>query len=229
MRIGTQEFALIAEGHTPALSGGQVDLTPEFVVDTEWLASADAIFVAPAAGTARAVTFTFASTYVAGDIVRCTLVDNSASRQIWKKTYEYTVQTGDTVTDIAVAIKTKILAEGTECPYTASNSSGVLTVTATQLDKLTLVGYAYTNSAAGTNTYAVSVAGTRKEGQPSDLIDKGIPADNINLSSYDTVVINYTPPMAQPQADAAGSKMKQIFLFLTPGEGSACATLINSL
>lgn len=227
MKVGTNKQALIAEGHTPALASDMVDLTPSFSVPAHTLKGA--VFVAPAAGTARVIRFTFAGTYVTGDIVRLTITDNSVSRQMWQKSYEYIVQNGDTVTDIADAFEAKINAEGAECPYTASNVAGQLNITSKQTEKKTLLGVEYTDSAAGTITAAIPTAGTNSEGQQSDLVAAGIPEDNMTLSSYDTVRINYYPDAAQPFRDSAGAKMVELIWFGTPGEGAALETLINSL
>lgn len=227
MKVGTNKMALIAEAHTPALASDMVDLTPSFSVPAHTLKGA--VFVAPAAGTARVIRFTFAGTYVTGDTIRLTITDNSVGRQVWSKSYEYTVQSGDTVTDIADAFEAKINAEGVECPYTAANVAGQLNITARQTEKRTLNGVEYTDSAAGTITAAIPTAGTNSEGQVADLEAAGIPAENIGLTSYDTVRINYYPDSAQPHRDSAGSKMVEILWFGTPGEGAAFETLINSL
>lgn len=228
-QVGREQLALVAPAHTPALSGGKVDLTPGFVVDATELKGA--IAYSANAGTARAITFTFAGTYVAGDTVIATVTDNSVSRQKWIKSYRYTVVAGDTVTTIAAAITAKIVADGVhvECPYTSTSAAGVSTVTSKQLDKNTLVGVVSNVSTLGTIAYAVSVAGTRKEGYPSDLIAAGVPEDDITLASYDTVRINYQPLVPQPMVDSATPAMKEILWFGTAGEGAALATLINSL
>ncbi len=230
MVIGRDIITVLAEGHVPALTGTKVDLAPGFVVEADELEGA--IFIAPSAGVARAITFTIAAgPFLAGEEFRCTIVDNSESRQIWRKSYSTIVVAGDTATTIATRLANQMAADGltAECPYTAANVAGVITVTSKQLDKKTLVGYAYTDSAAGTNVYAVSVAGTRKEGQPSDLMANGIPAENINLASYYTVRIVYVPFQAAPHVESKNHGHKELIWYGTPGNGNALAVLINSL
>jgi len=225
---GRNYFALIAEGYTPALAAdGTIDLTPGYVVPKTSLVKA--LFVAPNPGTAGNLEFTFAGTYVVGDMIRLTITSNLTNRQQWRKSYVYEVVSGDTVTDIAAAFAALISADdGENSPYaSATNLAGVLTVTQKGDDKRGLVGYEYTDSAAGT-IVLVSTLTVYSEGQPDDLLDKGIPADQIGTGPYDTVRIAANPEAAIPFIDAVGAVAKEIYWFGTPGEGAPLETLINS-
>jgi hypothetical protein len=224
---GRSYFALIAEGHTPLLAAdGTIDLTPGYVVPETSLKKA--IFVAPVVGAAGYLTTTFASTYVSGDFIRLTITSNLTNRQQWRKSYTYSVVSGDTVTIIAAAFASLISADmGMNSPYASAVSAlGVLTVTQKGDDKRGLVGYDYTDSAAGTMV-TVATQTVYSEGQPSDLIDKGIDAMAINLASYDTVRIAANPEAPIPFINAVGAVASEIYWFGSPGEGANLATLIN--
>jgi len=224
---GRNYFALIAEGHTPALTAGSIDLTPGYVVPKSTLIKA--LFVAPAVGVAGFLTTTFAGTYAYGEQVRLTITSNLTSRQQWRKSYVYTVVAGDTVTTIAAAMAALVAADISETsPYASATSAlGVVTITQKGDDKRGLVAYDYTDSVAGTMV-TVSTPTVISEGQPSDLEDRGIPADQIGLASYDTVRIAANPEAPIPFIDAVGAVAKEIYWFGTPGEGAALETLINS-
>ncbi|MHA1286436.1 MAG: hypothetical protein ACTSPB_03415 [Candidatus Thorarchaeota archaeon] len=219
----------MTEGHTPALSGGQVDLSPSFVVESSTLKGAE--FIAPNVGSATVVTATIGGTYAVGDVVRLTLTSNDESTQKWRKSYRHTVQVNATaVNDVAAALGAQIERDGQEVrtPYTASTAGAVITITAKTDDKNALVGLEYVNSAAGTIVLGGSAA-VISEGQPSDLVDRGVDPADINLAQYDTVRIKYEPTEAVPNIDNKTPKPREIFWYGTPGEGSALATLINGL
>jgi hypothetical protein len=227
-KIGRSYFALIAEGHTPANTGGLVDLTPSFKVQKSELISA--LNIAPVTGVAGKLVVTIAGTYAVGDLVRITITSNLTGRQLYRKTFVHTVVSGGTsVTAIATALANKIAAEvGSNSPFaSATNAAGVITITQVGDDKVGLVGYVYTDSAAGTIAN-VPTTTTISEGQPSDLVDRGIDSSEINLAAYDTVRIDLHAENAIPFIDAEGAVAKEIYWFGTPGEGSTLATLINS-
>ena len=228
MKTGRNYFAILTEGHTPANTAGVIDLSPSFKVEKAELKSP--IFIAPATGVAGYLTNTFAGTYAVGDEVRFTITSNAVSRRLWRKSYTLTVQAGaTTVTDIAAAFAALISADvSAESPYaSATNTAGVLTVTQKGDDKRGLVGYVYTDSAAGT-TVNVPTATVVSEGQPSDLVDRGVDAADINLASYDTVRIAYSAVAPIPFIDSVGATVKEIYWYGTAGEGADLVTLINA-
>ena len=225
---GRSYFALIAEGYTPQLlADGTIDLTPGYIVPKTSLKKA--IFIAPNAGTAGKLVVTFAGTYVSGDFIRFTTTSNLTNRQQWRKSYTYSVVSGDTATTIAAAMASLIAADmGMNSPYASAVSAlGVLTVTQKGDDKRGLVGYDYTDSAAGTMV-TVATQTVYSEGQPSDLMDKGIDALAISLASYDTVRIAANPEAAIPFINAVGAVASEIYWFGTPGKGAALAVLVNA-
>lgn len=227
-KVGRNYFAILTEGHTPANTGGIIDLSPSFKVDKDELKSP--IAISPATGVAGFLTVTFAGTYAVGDLVRLTITSNAISRQQWRKSYVLNVQAGaTTVTDIAAAFAALISADvSAESPYaSAANVAGVLTVTQKGDDKRALVGYEYTDSAAGT-VVNVPTATVVSEGQPSDLVDRGVAAEDINLATYDTVRIVYQGEAAIPFIDSKGATVKEIYWYGTVGEGAALVTLINA-
>ena len=228
-KIGRNYFAIIAEAHVPAVTNGNVDLSPGFIVPKTELKSA--INIVPAVGAAGFLTITLAGTYAVGDFIRVTITSNLTSRQAWRKSYTHTVQAGSTtVTLIAAAIAAQIAADVPEfdSPYSAAiSAAGVITVTQKDDDKRGLVGYVHTDSALGTIAN-VPTATVISEGQPSDLVDRGIAAGDINLAQYDTVRIDFHGETAIPFIDSVGATAKEIYWFGTPGNGAGLATLINT-
>jgi len=228
MKTGRNYFAILTEAHTPANTAGIIDLSPSFKVEKSELSSP--IAIAPATGVAGYLTVTFAGTYAVGDLVRLTMTSNGTSRQQWRKSYVVNVQAGATsVTAIAAAFAALVSADvSAESPYaTAVNAAGVLTITQEGDDKRALVGYTYTDSAAGTMVN-VPTATVVSEGQPSDLVDRGVEAADINLASYDTVRIAYAAESAIPFIDSKGATVKEIYWYGTVGQGSLLVTLINA-
>ncbi|MHA2053560.1 MAG: hypothetical protein ACW99F_08185 [Candidatus Hodarchaeales archaeon] len=225
---GRNYFALIAEGHTPALTDGMIDLSPKYIVPKSSLTKA--LFIAPAVGVPGFVTTTIAGTYAVGDEVRLTITSNLTSRQQWRKSYVHVVETGATaVNDVAAALGALVEADiSSEAPYASvSVLANVITITQKGDDKRGLVAYDYTDSAAGTITSVITHT-VISEGQPDDLVDRGIDASEINLTSYDTVRIALNAEAPIPFIDAVGAVAKEIFWFGTTGEGGALETLINS-
>ena len=229
MKAGRNYFALIAEAHVPANVGGVVDLTPSFKVQKSELISA--INILPVVGVAGYLTVTIAGTYAVGDEVRITVTSNLTSRQLYRKSFTHIVQSGATsVTDIATALANAIAKEAgsLNSPFaSATNVAGVITITQQDDDKQGLKGFVNTDSALGTiaNVPTLTVI---SEGQPSDLVDRGIDSADINLASYDTVRIDLHADAAIPFIDSEGATAREIFWFGTPGNGAGLATLINS-
>ncbi len=229
-KLGRGFFSIIAEGHTPALANGLIDLSDQYIVESSELTKA--VFVAPAVGTAGFITTTIAGTYAVGDLVRLTIASNLTGRQKWRKSYTHTVQAGaTTVTDIAVAFVNQIQADisngNSESPYASvSNAAGVITITQDGDDKKGFEVTDFTDSAAGTIVSVITPT-VISEGQPSDLTDRGVSEDDINLASYDTVRITLQADTAIPFINSAGSTSYEIYWYGTPGEGANLATLIN--
>tara|TARA_R110001606_G_scaffold207617_3_gene355226 strand:- start:1078 stop:1776 length:699 start_codon:yes stop_codon:yes gene_type:complete len=227
---GRSYFALVTDSQSPVLANGFIDLTPGYIVPKTSLKKA--IFIAPVAPPTAAAGFlktTFASTYVSGDFIRLTITSNLTNRQQWRKSYTYSVVSGDTVTIIAAAFASLISADmGMNSPYASATSAlGVLTVTQKGDDKRGLVGYDYTDSASGTIVTAATQT-VYSEGQPSDLMDKGVDALAITLGSYDTVRIAANPEAAVPFINAVGAVASEIYWYGKPGEGAPLAALINA-
>jgi hypothetical protein len=226
-------FPILTEVNVPANTtiGGEeyVNLSAEYQIKKAWLV--DNAVISPAVGAAGDVEVTFAGTYVAGDFVRVTLTSQARSSQFLTKSYTHTVQAGaTTVTDVAAAFAALITADITaglnDVIATATSALGVLTITQAGDDKAALKGVAYTDSAAGT-VAVVETATTYSEGQPSDLVDAGVPAGDINLASYDTVKITLSADAAIPFIDSAGKTVKEIKWYGPVGQGAILATRIG--
>lgn len=232
LNAGRRSFNITAPAYTPTVSGEYVLLSPKNKVKASELKGA--LFIAPNAGTATNFTITIAGTYIAGDTIRITISSNDTSRQKWNKSYFYEVQPSDTTnTIIATNIKNKIATDGasSECPYSATSSAGVITVTAKNNDKHALTAVKDVASTSGTCTLSTPST-TVSEGQTQDLIDRGVSSTDASvLSSWDTVRIDFEPEAAGG-VGASESVMKnvnEIFWFGTPGQGVLLETLINSL
>lgn len=226
---GRERIALIAEGHTPANSGGFIDLTPGFKVPTHTMKSA--INIAAAVGVAGKVVYTIAGTYAVGDQIRVTIQSNLTSGQKFRKSYLLEVEAGDTNNNLATKLAAKIAYDvaNTNAPFaSATPSTNTVTVTQKGDDKRGITSDEWTDSASGTIAGVVT-ATTISEGYPSDLVDAGIPADQINLASYDTCRIVFDADCAAPFIDSRGVQVKEIVWFGTAGEGVTLAALINAL
>jgi len=227
MEIGRSYIAFNAEAHVPSLTAGMIDITPSFVVPTSSLSgqAPTMAVIAQAAGVPAQNVITFAGAFVAGDDITVSITSSATSRQLWRKSYYYTVQPGDGLNDVAEAIGNQISADGeqSETPYTGAVAAPVVTIALKSDDTDSLNVTVWTNSAAGTLT-PVATAATISEGQPSDLLDKGIPAEDILSASYDTYRFEYRPTVAQPFIDMEGKKSIEIYFFSATGSTGA-ATL----
>jgi len=227
---GRDFFPLIAEGHTPANTGGMIDLTPEFIVPAHTLKGATNIVAA--SGVAGNIAYTFGGTFAVGDKIRITIVSNLVSGSVYRKSFLHEVEAGATdLADIADAFEAKMAVDvaNTNAPLaSAVAAAAVLTVTQKGDDKRGLTTEVWTDSAAGTVT-PVNTPTTISQGQPSDLVDAGIDPDDINLAAYDTCRIVFDADRPAPYIDSRGVEVREIVWFGTPTEGVALAALINAL
>ena len=214
---------------------GNFELAPNYVIPSSFLKDADVVVIAPQAGTPGYVEATFGGTYAIGDTVRVTIESNLTAKQKFVKSYalEITSDIVGATADIAEAFLQKIQREINagllDYPIeSVSRVGSVVTITQKGDDKNGLIATEWTDSAAG--TIAVSLTPTViSEGQPSDLVDKGIDADDINLASYDTVKIGLNIEVAQPFIDSKGVVVKELFWFGVVGKGANLATAIGNL
>jgi len=229
---GRNYFALVAPiaPFLPAPFGTpqQVQVTDNFAPFRSELKSAISIGQVP--GAAGFLTVTFGGAYAVGDLVRLTITSNLTSRQLFRKSYTHTVQAGlTTVTDIANAFTAMILADVNNplnSPYSAvSNVAGVMTVTQFDDDKQGLVSYTFTDSAAGLIA-SVLTPTVISEGQPSDLLDRGVPQADILAANYTTVRITFQHEVAIPFIDSAGATVREIYWYGTPAQAAALVALI---
>lgn len=223
-------IAINANDFVPAEAGGIISLSPVYKFPSAWLS--EAINKVAATGAAGTSVTTFASTFAAGDQVKLTFTSNAQSSTFYRKTFTLDVQTGATsVTAIAAAFAAMITAEianGASGIYASATSlAGVLTVTQSGDDKRALLGFAGVTSTAGTAT-VVNTGTTYSEGQPSDLVDKGIAASSITLATYDTVRIKLKADSASPFIDSDGKVIKEIYWFGENPNGADLVTLVNT-
>jgi len=226
---GRSQIALLnGAANLPAATGtpSKINVTEKFSVFRSELKSV--INIPQVVGAAGYLTITLVGPYAVGDQVRVTVTSNLTSRQLFRKTYTHTVVAGGTsVTAIALALSLLMAADiGVDSPFASVVPvAGVLTITQQDDDKRGLVGYVYTDSAAGTITN-VPTATVISEGQPSDLVDAGIPAGDITAANYSTLRITFHHEVPIPFVDSQGITAKEIIWFGTVAQAGALAALI---
>jgi hypothetical protein len=228
---GRNFFAMVNEvANLPAASGtpSKINVTAKFNPFRSELKSV--ISIPQAVGAAGFLTVTFVGPYAVGDQIRLTIISNLTSRQLFRKSYTHTVQAGlTTVTDIANAFTAMITADlnnALNSPYSAvSNILGVMIVTQFDDDKNGLVAFTFTDSAAGTIA-SVPTATVISEGQPSDLLDKGVPQADILAANYTTLRITFHAEVAIPFIDSQGATVREIYWYGTVAQAAALAALI---
>jgi len=217
---GRNYFPLVTVIPVPAAAGGIIKLTPQYEVPLASLS--EAFLIVPAVGAAGFQTVTFAGTYAVGDEIRLTITSNLTSRQLWRKSYNYVVPAGFSLTSIAAAFTAMVQADVNNplnSPYASVTSAlGVMIITQFDDDKQGLVSYTFTDSASGT-IGAVSTLTVISEGQPSDLTDRGVDTDDITLAAYDTVRMVLKADAPIPFIDSDGKTVKEIYWYGTPGDG----------
>jgi hypothetical protein len=232
------EFAIVNNNaaYTPAVDAeGNVLLSPDYSVPSSFLKDAKTLFIAPAVGVAGTLAVTFAGTgFSIGDTVRLNIESNLTSRQKFVKSYVVEITSVlSTVTLIAAEFVKKfnreINAGLLDYPIASATSAlGVLTITQKGDDKAGLIATTYTDSAGGT-IVSVPTPTVLSEGQPSDLVDKGIASADIVLGSFDTVKIELNIEAAIPFIDSKGTIVKELFQYVSPGKGTLVVALINGL
>lgn len=216
-------------GFVPSTTAGVgTQVTEEFFAPVGTLKSS--VLITGDAGSPQTQDITIGGAYVTGDEVRVTVVSNDSSRQLWRKSYSYVVQPGDTNDDIAAALSAQIAADGTfpEAPVSASVVANVVTVTAKSGLKNAFVMYEYTDSAAGTIVLG-AVAYTPEVGTPDYLRSLGVPEDQIVLPLYDIVRIDYEAIVAVPFIDSKGAKEIELYIACDPAAVSAQANALVAL
>ena len=228
MKTARNYYAILTEGFDTTEANGVIQLSPEHSVQSS--EAKDAFLTAPVTGVAGNITITFGGTPAVGDEFRLTVTSNLTSRQQWRKSYSHIVQAGAvSVTAVAAAFAALVTADiSATAPYaSAVNVAGVLTITQIGDDKRGLVGYVYTDSAAGTMSN-FPTATVVSEGQPDDLVDRGVDAADINLAAYDTVRIVLHSQAAIPFIDSVGATATEIYWYGTVGKGAALVTQITT-
>lgn len=213
-----ETIAIVSE-ISPSVSGDLVTLAPDFVVTADSIRNKTAINKAAAVGVEGNFTVTIAGTYAEGDEVKVTVSSNLTSRQKFLKSYTVDI-TSDLAGDnnaIAAALGAKFQAELDagliDYPFSGvSVATNVVTVTQNGDDSKALEVYSFADSLAGTVATALT-ATTISVGQPSDLVDAGIPSDKIVAASYAEVVFPYDLQVAQPFIDSKGAVRKELKIF----------------
>jgi len=235
MISGRNHFSLLNPStNTPASTGtpAQINVTDQFNPFRSELKAV--INIAPAVGTAGFIAYTFAAGWAVGDEVRITITSNITTRQLWRKSYTHIVEAGAaTDNDVAAAMAALIAADvSVDSPYASAVAVGaVLTVTQADDDQFGLVSYEYSDSATGTITPAITLT-VISEGQPSDLEDKGITADQIAAygavpaGGFATLKITFHHEVAIPFIDSQGATVREIYWYGTTAQAATLAGLI---
>lgn len=225
---GRNYFPLVTVIPVPAAAGGIIKLTPQYEVPLASLS--EAFLVAPNAGTAGFQTVTFGGVYAVGDQIRLTITSNLTSRQLWRKSYVHTVPAGGTaLASISAAFTGLVQADVNNVlnsPYASVvDGGGSIVITQFDDDKQGLVAYTFTDSAAGTIGAAATLT-VISEGQPSDLVDRGVDVADITLGAYDTVRMVLKADAPIPFIDSDGKTVKEIYWYGTPGDGAGLVAQI---
>lgn len=176
--------------------------------------------IANFAGTASKSVITFSGTYAINDQIRVTLTIKDSAQTVIKN-FVHTV-TNISVTNIAASFKALIAAsilEGLPNISMATSAAGVLTITSSSLVSNNFSVTSYTASASGVVTPAFTPV-AQSEGIPSVLKAAGVPAADITLALYDTVLLTYKQDAAIPFIDSEGKIVKEVTAFVPVGQGS---------
>jgi hypothetical protein len=230
--IGRDFFTLVEETTPPAVVtvGAEVflELTPKFRVPIGNVVSG--LQLVAAVGSASESNITLGGAYVVGEEVRVTITSNATSRQLWRKSYDYIVQPGDALADVVSGLHDKIQADGlqVETPYNTANLTGTdFDIIAKTDDKNALSVVVFTDSAAGTIVETPTPA-VISEGQPDDLLDRGVDAADITLGAYTTYRFDYHGDTQVPFIDTPGSREAEIFYYGDPANDAALLAVIGS-
>lgn len=237
MISGRNYFSLLNPStNTPASTGtpAKINVTDNFNPFRSELKAV--VSLAAAVGTAGFQTVTFGGAYAVGDEIRLTITSNLVSRQLWRKSYVHTVQAGGTaLAAISAAFAALVQADVNNVlnsPYASVvDNGGNIVITQFDDDKRGLVAYTFTDSAAGT-IGAVLTPTVISEGQPSDLEDRGVSADDIAaygpipVGGFTTLRITLHSEVAIPFIDSQGATAKEIFWYGTAAQAATLAGLI---
>lgn len=185
-------------------------------------------------GVAGTAIVTLTGTFVAGEQVRVTVSLPNSTQRI-TKSYVHTVATGGTsLTAVAAAIAALITADitaGLPGIASAGSAAGVITLTQSSTIGAVIGGttpvnvVAYADSAAGVAT-VTGTNTTPSEGTPADLLASGVPAAEITLATYSTVLLKNSVDAAIPFIDSDGKTVQELRFYSTP---TLTADLITAL
>jgi len=226
----------------PTISGGKITLPLIFDPNTgttrtevlEYDAIKSVRFGEGAAATQGVVTVTVSGTITAGNQFSFTLSQdisalNNNLPDEYAQTFVYTCRAGDTATSIAQAI----VAWVNNLPFeaTASNSGGVVTITATAANPVIVAAELFDQGA--NLAVANTTAGVKAVGQGTDLLAAGL-TEAVAGQSYDVYTIVYKVFKPHGSVDNVSERLDTITLYVdeTAGStsgayGSALNTILN--
>ena len=180
--------------------------------------------IATNAGTASKSVIVFSGSFAAGDQVRITLSIKNSTQTIIKNFVHTVVDT--TASVIVTAIENLITAAISQglpgIASAAQGPAGTLTITSSSLVSNNFSATTYTS---GSGSVAATFTGvTQAEGVAAVLQAAGVPAADITLATYDTVLLTYKADAAIPFIDSEGKIVKEVKAFVPTGQG---ATLIS--
>lgn len=177
--------------------------------------------IATGAGTASKSVITLGGTYAVNDQIRITITIKDSAQTLIKN-FVHTV-TSVVLSDIVTSFENLItgaVLEGLPGIATAAQGpAGVLTITSSSVVSNNFSVTAYTASAAG-NITPVFTGVTQAEGIPAVLLEAGIPAADITLATYDTVLLTYKQDAPIPFIDSEGKIVKEVKAFVPVGQGA---------
>lgn len=244
--MARETFAIVTGAVPTQIAGTDIfQLSPGYSISGESLRNVTAINIVAAAGTAGSDSIIFSGTYEVGDQVKVTISSNLTASQKYRKTYTVDVsksikKSTNTLTNRAIAdafeakFASEINAGLIDYPIASAVAStvgatGKLLITQKGADKKGLETFVYASSSAGVVASTISQT-VYSEGQPADLKEAGIAADEITAATYTTTLVTLNIDVAQPFIDSKGTVVKDLKIFCSAaGYTAALQALINAL
>ena len=222
--MGYKKFPIVSNaaiGANTTISGvDYVNISSKFSLPKNSFVVNTPVRIATNAGTASKSVIVFSGTYAVNDQIRVTITIKDSAQTLIKN-FVHTV-TDNTLSVITSAFESLIgtaILEG--LPGLASSiqgPSGTLTITSSSILSNNFSVTAYTASASGVVTPTFTGV-TQAEGIPAVLKEAGIPAADITLATYDTVLLTYKQDAPIPFIDSEGKIVKEVKAFVPVGQG----------
>jgi len=222
--MGYKKFPIVSNANianNTTIGGVQyVNISSKFSLPKDSFVVNTPTEIAPSNGSASKSVIVFGSGFVINDQVRVTITIKD-SAQTLVKNFVHTV-TDTASTAIATAFENLIsgaVTAGLPGIYSvAQGPGGTITVMSSSVVSNNISSTVYTSGAGSVSETFTAV--TQAEGLPSVLKEAGVPAADITLSGYDTVLLTYKQDAPIPFIDSEGKVVKDVKAFVPVGQGS---------